>query len=262
MTIGFVGAVTDELPSLVSPAGIADITVGDPTEAANRVADQLSDGNDENGEADIVVLLVHEGAATTASRRRSTRPRASARSCSAPNDNVDAIVSGHTHLAYNHVINGPPGDLERPVRRAVLARWTSSTTRQTKSFTMKNEIFNLMDGTTPLYPDDPAVKPIVDEAVEVANELGSVVLGTATADFGRAVASSPVAGQSLPENRGGESTLGNLVADVQLLVAQRGRHARRGHRVHEPGRPARRPGLGRGHAIVRRPTCSRSRTRW
>ena len=66
VTIGFVGAVTDELPSLVSPDGIADITVGDPTEAANRVADQLSDGNDANGEADIVVLLVHEGAATTA----------------------------------------------------------------------------------------------------------------------------------------------------------------------------------------------------
>ena len=38
----------------------------------------------------------------------------------------------------------------------------------------------------------PAVKPIVDDAVEVANELGSVVLGQATADFGRAVASNPV----------------------------------------------------------------------
>ena len=63
--IGFVGAVTDELPSLVSPAGIEDITVGRPVEAANRVADQLSDGKSNNGEADIVILLVHEGAATT-----------------------------------------------------------------------------------------------------------------------------------------------------------------------------------------------------
>ena len=24
------------------------------------------------------------------------------------NDNIDAIVSGHTHLAYNHVIDGRP----------------------------------------------------------------------------------------------------------------------------------------------------------
>ena len=111
---------------------------------------------------------------------------------------------------------------------------------------MKNQIFNLMDGTTPLYPDDPAVTPIVADAVAVANELGSVVLGTATADFGRAVASNPVGAPSFPENRGGESTLGNLVADVQLLGAQRRRHPRRRHRVHEPGRPARRPGVGRG----------------
>ncbi|NUT58845.1 MAG: ExeM/NucH family extracellular endonuclease, partial [Agromyces sp.] len=51
--IGFVGAVTDELPSLVSPGGIAEISVGDPAEAANRVAAQLSDGKGGNGEADI-----------------------------------------------------------------------------------------------------------------------------------------------------------------------------------------------------------------
>ena len=86
---------------------------------------------------------------------------------------------------------------------------------------MKNQIFNLMDGTTPLYPDDPAVTPIVADAVAVADVLGSVVLGTATADFGRAVASNPVGAPSFPENRGGESTLGNLVADVQLLGAER-----------------------------------------
>ena len=80
MSIGFVGAVTDELPSLVSPAGIEDIDVGDPVEAANRVADQLSDGDGANGEADIIVLLVHEGAATTDYRVRDRPDSRSARS--------------------------------------------------------------------------------------------------------------------------------------------------------------------------------------
>ena len=225
VTIGFVGAVTDELPSLVSPDGIADITVGDPTEAANRVADQLSDGNDENGEADIVVLLVHEGAATTA---KSSAIDASSRFGEivlGANDNVDAIVSGHTHLAYNHVVTRDDSPLFDHEPMPVISsgqygerfsKMDIQYDKKTKTFTMKNEIFNLMDGATALYTDDPAVKPIVDEAVAVANELGSVVLGNATADFGRAVASAPVPGQSLPENRGGESTLGNLVADVQL----------------------------------------------
>lgn len=225
VTIGFVGAVTDELPSLVSPAGIADITVGDPTDAANRVADQLSDGNEENGEADIVVLLVHEGAATTAKSSAIDGTSRFGKIVLGVNDNVDAIVSGHTHLAYNHVVtradsqqfdHEPMPVISSGQYGERFSKMDIQYDKSTKTFTMKNEIFNLMDGTTALYPDDPAVKTIVDDAVKVANELGNVVLGTATADFGRAVASAPVPGQSLPENRGGESTLGNLVADVQL----------------------------------------------
>ncbi|HEU0181133.1 MAG TPA: ExeM/NucH family extracellular endonuclease [Agromyces mariniharenae] len=223
--IGFVGAVTDELPSLVSPGGIAEISVGDPTEAANRVADQLSDGNGGNGEADIVVLLVHEGAATTGKASALDPASRFGEIVLGVNDNVDAIVSGHTHLAYNHVItraDSPEFDhADMPVISSGqygerFSRMDITFDKKTKSFTMKNEIFNLMDGTTALYPDDAAVKPIVDAAVAKANELGNVVLGTANADFGRAVASNPAGASSFPENRGGESTLGNLVADVQL----------------------------------------------
>lgn len=215
VTIGFVGAVTDELPSLVSPDGIKDIEVGPPVEAANRVADQLSDGNAENGEADIVVLLVHEGAATTSVASATDPASRFGKIVLGANDNVDAIVSGHTHLAYNHVIDGRPV-ISSGQYGERFSRMDIQYDRATKSFTMKNEIFNLMDGTTALYPDDPAVTPIVADAVAVANELGSVVLGEATGDFGRAVASNPVGASSFPENRGGESTLGNLVADVQL----------------------------------------------
>ena len=225
VTIGFVGAVTDELPSLVSPDGIADITVGDPTEAANRVADQLSDSNEENGEADIVVLLVHEGAATTVKSSAIDANSRFGEIVLGANDNVDAIVSGHTHLAYNHVVTRADSSLFDHEPMPVISsgqygerfsKMDIQYDKKTKTFTMKNEIFNLMDGATALYPDDAAVKKIVDDAVAAASVPGSVVLGTANADFGRAVASAPVAGQPIPENRGGESTLGNLVADVQL----------------------------------------------
>src|SRR6188472_3024411 len=106
--VGFVGAVTDELPSLVSPAGIEDITVGSPVEAANRVADQLSDGRSNNGEADIVILLVHEGAATTDISSATDPNSRFGQIVLNADDNIDAIVSGHTHLAYNHVIDGRP----------------------------------------------------------------------------------------------------------------------------------------------------------
>ncbi|MCW5952651.1 MAG: bifunctional metallophosphatase/5'-nucleotidase, partial [Propionibacteriaceae bacterium] len=47
--LGFVGAVTQETTSLVSPAGITMLDFGDPLVAINRVAAQLSDGNEANG---------------------------------------------------------------------------------------------------------------------------------------------------------------------------------------------------------------------
>jgi 5'-nucleotidase len=54
--------VTEELPSLVSPAGIVDLDVLPVVETVNAYADQLSDGDEANDEADVVVLLVHEDA--------------------------------------------------------------------------------------------------------------------------------------------------------------------------------------------------------
>ncbi len=219
VSIGFVGAVTDELPSLVSPAGIEDIDVGDPAEAANRVADQLSDGDGANGEADIIVLLVHEGAATTALADATDDSRFGKivnATVNTNTSNVDAIVSGHTHLAYNHVINGHPV-ISSGQYGERFSRMDIQYNKDADTFTMKNELFNLMDGTTPLYPDDPAVAPIVADAVAVADELGSVEIGEATEEFGRALQPGVVDGvPTLVENRGGESTLGNLVADVQL----------------------------------------------
>ncbi|HEY4607578.1 MAG TPA: hypothetical protein VIH06_00170, partial [Ilumatobacteraceae bacterium] len=62
VTVGVVGAVTSETPALVSPGGITQIDIGDPVAAVNRVADQLTDGNAANGEADLLVAEFHEGA--------------------------------------------------------------------------------------------------------------------------------------------------------------------------------------------------------
>ena len=64
------------------------------------------------------------------------------------------------------------------------------------------------------FAPDPAIAQIVTDAVAVAKVKGSVPLGDITADFNRAVVAAGT------ENRGGESTLGNFVADVQLWAGQ------------------------------------------
>jgi hypothetical protein len=50
--LGFIGVVTQQTGTLVAPSGISGITFTDPVAAENLVADALSDGQTDNGEAD------------------------------------------------------------------------------------------------------------------------------------------------------------------------------------------------------------------
>ena len=211
VTVGFVGAVTDELPSLVSPAGIATLDVGPVVPAINRVADQLSDGDPANGEADVVVLLVHEGAAAPTLAAATDGSRFGT-IVNGANANIDAIISGHTHLAYDFDIPIAGTDRVRPVyssgqygeRYSHLSLSVDPDTKQILS--IGAEIKDLYGAFAP----DPAVAAIVADAVAVAKVKGSVPLGSITGDLDRAVSSTG------GENRGGESVIGNFVADVQL----------------------------------------------
>jgi len=213
VTVGFVGAMTEELPSLVSPAGIATLEVREVVPEVNRVAGQLSDGDAANGEADVIVLLVHEGAATPAITS-ATDDSAFGRIVTGSNANIDAIVSGHTHLAYDHEIPIPGTDTLRPVVSSGQYGEKFSHMDLTVD-PATGTILSLSAEILPLagaFPPDPEVAKIVTDAVAVANVKGAVSVGEITADFNRARQN----GTAFSENRGGESTLGNFVADVQL----------------------------------------------
>lgn len=206
--VGFVGAVTEDLDSLVSPEGIADLEVRSIVDSVNAVADDLRDGDESNGEADVVILLVHEGAASV--ELSSITPESPLGEIVYGVDgDVDAIVSAHTHLAYNHVIDG------RPVISAgqygenlgLMNIQVDPKTKELLSIT--NEIKPLTANGQPLYPAVPEVADIVAKAKADADVLGAVKVGDITADFNRARQANG------SENRGGESTIGNFVADVQ-----------------------------------------------
>ncbi|WP_308797248.1 bifunctional metallophosphatase/5'-nucleotidase [Agromyces silvae] len=227
VTMGFVGAVTEELPSLVSPAGIADLQVRDIVDSVNAAAGRLSDGDAANGEADVVVLLVHEGAATTSIESATDPDSAFGRIVLGADANIDAIVSGHTHLAYNHVIDGRPvissGQYGEKFSNMVIEY--DPVTDELLS--MQNTVYDVAvrdaAGTVTgyNYEPDPDIAALVGEATKVADELGKVQLGTIAGDLNRGLqpdvdaAGNPVPGRTV-ESRGVESTLGNFVADVQL----------------------------------------------
>jgi 5'-nucleotidase len=216
VTVGFVGAVTEDLPALVSPAGIEGLTVTDIVDATNAEVADLKAGG-----ADMVVLLVHEGSPST--------------SCASPNftdpgtvwgnitqntsADVDAIISGHTHLAYNcsfpvqEWVDESRAVTERPVVSAGqygqnLNQLVFTVDSATGEVAAKTQAILAL--TEANFDEDPAVVSIVHDAIDFAAPIGAQVLGEIEAPFNRAKLAN-----GTTENRGGESTLGNLVAEVQ-----------------------------------------------
>lgn len=221
VTVGFVGAVTEHLPSLVNPAGIAGLEVTDIVGATNEEAAELKAAG-----ADVVVLLVHEGAPGTDCATMDDDPTSDFGSIvTGVGADVDAIVSGHTHLNYSCSFPvaawaGRPVT-DRPVVSAgqygeFLNRLTFSVDPDTGSvLTSSNVNVNINTGT---FTADPEVQAIVKAAQDNAATAGAVELGKIAGPFMRA--SRPKAdGSGVEENRGGESTLGNQVAEAQRWAA-------------------------------------------
>ncbi|GAA1982316.1 hypothetical protein GCM10009718_19380 [Isoptericola halotolerans] len=214
--VGFVGALTEDMPFLVSPAGIEGLEFTDIADAVNAEADELRAQG-----VDLVVALIHEGAAVDdcANITEGTFGDTITRI----DGDVDAIMSGHTHLEYDCRV--PVADwADRAVtERPVVSGGEYGINLNQIVFSVdpdSGEVLGLETDVLPLlgnYPADPEVAQIVADAVEVADELGAAPLGEVAGVFNRAQLTATDA-QGNPvrtENRGGESTLGNLVAEVQ-----------------------------------------------
>ncbi len=229
--VGFVGAVTEDLLTLVNPDLMEGVAVTDVVAATNAEAAALRSGPDP---VDMVVLLVHEGASST-NVADATNDSAFGQIVTGVSPDVDAIVSGHTHLAYNHSIPVPAwaaegrAVTERPVVSA--GQYGMNLNQLKFQFDADGELVAKSQAILPLatdvdgsgpgtvftanYPVDPATKTIVDAAVATADTLGAVPLGQIGGRFDRAKAAD-----GTTENRGGESALGNLVAEVQRWATE------------------------------------------
>lgn len=234
MTVAVIGAVTEETPSLVSPAGITMLDFGNPVEAINRVAEQLTDGDPNNGEADVLIASFHEGAGegvpgsdldtevarggTFADIVEQTSPK------------VAALFGGHTHKEYAWSAPVPGTDRTRPVVQS----GSYGTDVGEVVLTIDPETFEVTAHTernvdrtaTPQaelidsYPRVSNVNDIVVAALAAAAEVGNTAVGEVGADITTAFAGGEfvdgVWTGGARDDRASESTLGNLVADALL----------------------------------------------
>jgi len=208
--VGFIGVVTPDTASMVTPTGIADLDFGDQLEAANRVAAELTEAD----AADVIVLLTHSGTGQSGCEAVQNDKSSFGELIGGASEEIDAIVSAHTHQSYACSVPGPTG-VERPVIQAhqygtTLGRLDISVDAESKELvSISSELVPLVVDGAAAFEEDPTVAQIVADAVEVADEKGSVKVGSITADILRG-------GDPAGSDRGVESTLGNTIADVYL----------------------------------------------
>ena len=208
--VGFVGAVTEELPSLVSPGGIVDVKVTKIVDEVNAGAASLRAAG-----ADMVVMLVHEGYGTSDCNPTSPGNPVFQAIVDGVKTNVSAVISGHTHLSYTCTAsNGiPVVSAGQYGTNLDVLKFTVDTTANTA--TLNSSVTTAANSVTLSDPAAIALRDnirdnIVNPAVAQADVLGARVLGQLGGPFYRAKMANGTS-----ENRGGESTLGNLVAEVQ-----------------------------------------------
>lgn len=221
VTVGIIGTVTDQTGTLVTPAGVAGLDFGNQLEAANRVAAQLSDGKRSNGEADVLVLLTHEGSASTDCAAIGSEETSYGELVRGASPEIDAILSGHTHGGYScsYPVDGWAKGLQRPVLQAHQYGTTLDNLQITVSKQQKQVVgldAGLVSLTTiaengqviPRFEAVPKVAEIVAAATAQAEVIGAQKIG--------AISASVTRGGTAGSDRGVESSLGNLVADMHL----------------------------------------------
>jgi len=236
VSVGVIGVVTQETPTLVSPAGVSTLDFGDPVAAVNRVAAQLSDGDPTNGEADVLVAEYHEGAgAGTPDGATLDQELAAggtfARIVNDTSSQVDAIFTGHTHKRYAWAapVPGDPTRTRPVVQTGSYGEFLGSvvlTYDRDSGEVVAHTEANIARTTTAdadlvaAYPRVAQVKSIVDTALASAAVVGNQPVGSVTADITTAFSGGSYVGGvyvgGVRDDRASESTLGNLVADALL----------------------------------------------
>lgn len=206
--IAFIGAVLKAAPSIVNPSGVADLTFLDEADAVNAYVPELV----RQG-VRAIVLQIHQGdtQAPYAGPTRSDAPPpagALGRVIARLDDEIDVVVSGHTHEFTNAVIPNAHGKplLVVQARSAGVAYADIELTldRRTGDVVEKSaSIVPTWGDEGPGLTPDPAVARLVAAADARVKDTVERVVGTAK-----------VAVSAVP-NDAGESALGDLVADAE-----------------------------------------------
>ncbi len=196
--VAFIGMTLEGTPTIVTPSGVEGLRFMDEADTVNALIPQL-----KRKGVKAIVVLIHEGGVQPGAYN-------DCNGISGPivdivnrtDDEVDLFVSGHTHQAYNCVIDGRVVTSAASFGRLVtdIDLQLDRTTWDVVSVQAENKI------VTRDVPAAPALTNLVNRYRELVAPLANRVIGTITGDITRST------------NAAGESALGDVIADSQLFV--------------------------------------------
>ncbi len=208
--IGFIGLTLEGTPQIVSANGIQTVNFLDEAETINKATQELK----AKGVHTIVVLLHEGGVQSVGLNTTSINTCVGMSGAVVPivaqlDDEVDMVVSGHTHQAYNCL-------LPNAAARSIPVTSASSFGRLVTDIDMT--INRASDQPTQISVNnvvvvrtvakDPAETALIDKYQTAIAPIANAVVGSITADITRT------------NNPAGESALGDVIGDAQKAYTQ------------------------------------------
>lgn len=202
--IGVIGVVTETTATAVTPELVQDLEFTDQLHTATEVAARIA------GDVDVTVLLTHDGSPSTDCATIASEPSNFGNLVRGMNGKVDAVFSGHTHMPYACDIAGLPV-VSSGLYGGALGQITLGVDSVTGEVQEANAaLIPLVKHGEAAFPADPVVAGIVADAVANAAAQGAQPVGRISGSILRG-------GIPSGSDRGVESSLGNLVADIMSI---------------------------------------------
>ena len=211
--VGFIGMTLEGTGAIVSQQGVAGLEFADEVETANRYAAELQ----ARGVETIVVLL-HEGGAQSGAEAWDvdgcnglTGPIVGI--AEGMSDAIDVVVSGHTHQAYNCLLDG----------KVVTSASSNGRLATDIDLSIDRRTGDVLDEATTVdnvivergVPADPAQTELIARYREALGPIATEVVGETAAALTRAQETLFTEGD---RTLLGESALGNVIADAQFAA--------------------------------------------
>lgn len=212
--VAFIGMTLKATPTIVTPTGVAGLEFRDEIQTVNALIPELKSQNIE-----AIVVLVHEGGFQTGTLsdingcEGNLAGSAIATIVKGLDNAVDAVISGHTHAAYNCKLPNATGR-NIPVTSSssfgrVLTDMDLTIDPATRDVTAATATNRLVVRNDPAVPADAGVAKIIAGYNSLVSPIANTVIGSIAAE--------------LPNSRSDAACnmpAGDLIADAMLAATQ------------------------------------------